>query len=76
MIAFDINGKLIRERRKREDSPQFEIGEPVKIIGLEPGMEYLGEVVKLRPLRAKVIQPDPIWHGLEVGRKSIKKAIA
>jgi hypothetical protein len=43
---------------------QFEIGEEVLIRGLRPE-KLKGVIVSLRPKKAKVTDPDPVFEGVE-----------
>lgn len=70
-MNFTTTGKLIRQQ-KTPSRAGLNIGDYVRVTGLEPGMVYLGQVVSTRPLRAKVVQPDQIWEGHIVGWRRIE----
>jgi len=79
LLLMSCKGKLIRKRpeprKLKLPNPQtvYALGELCLIKGLMPGMTFNGVITCLSPMRAKVTDADPIWHGAEVS-KGIRKA--
>jgi hypothetical protein len=73
VVSILANGglRLRPTQGTKHDGTRYELGEQVRIVGVDLDGDLAGEVVSLSPIRAKVT--SGVFGGLEVGGDKIRK---
>lgn len=72
VVSILPNGLRPLKPGNRSNGTQYELGERVRIVGVDQDEELEGEVVSVGPIRAMVKQRGA-FHGVEVGTCKIRK---